>query len=194
MKKVMKFTTVIALMFVAAQSIASSPKLNLTPNTAKSLSLTLNAANQETIIRLSDVEGHTIFSEDIERQEMFSKRFDLSKLEKGTFLFTVENKLKEIVFTIELNDVIVKIIDRTENAKPVFRKGKGSVFLNLLNLDKKDVRIKVYDSSDLVVFEETIANTTLVEKVFNFEKAFEGSYTIMVQDATNSYYEVVVVK
>lgn len=190
----MKFATVIALMFVTAQSIAASPKLNLTPNTAKSLSLTLNAADQQTNIRLFDIEGRTIFSENIMGQEMFSKRFDLSKLEKGTFLFMVENKLKEIVYTIELNDSEVKIIDRNENAKPVFRKRKGRVFLNLLNLEEKDVKIKVYDSSERVVFEETIANTIFVEKVFNFEKAFEGNYTIMVQDAINSYYEVVVVK
>ena len=37
-------------------------------------------------------------------------------------------------------------------------------------------------------------NTILIEKVFNFEKAFEGIYTISVQDKENSYYETVIVK
>jgi len=193
MKNVFKLTAVIAL-FLTTSINASETKLGLTPNATKSLTFSLDTNNQETAIRLIDSEGNIIFSEEVANKETYLKRFDLSKLEKGMFYLEVEDDLREIVYNIELGDLNVVIKDRHENAKPVFRKSGKVVYLNLLNLEKKAVKITITDSADRVVFEETVKDEALVGKVFNFDGAYDDTYQVVVVDNNDTYYENIVVK
>lgn len=193
MKNVIRLTTVIALFFATTIN-ATNAKLGLTPNAAKTLTFSLDDIKQETVIRLIDAEGNVIYTEDIITKEAYIKRFDLSKLDKGNFYLKVENDLREITYDIELGDVDVIIKKRKENTKPVFREKGSIVFLNLLNLEKKTVTIKVVDSLNRVVFEETVKDEAIVEKVFNFEDAFEDKYVVIVSDNQETYYKNVTVK
>ncbi|MGB5387491.1 MAG: hypothetical protein WBN20_11975 [Eudoraea sp.] len=84
-------------------------------------------------------------------------------------------------------------LKRSENTKPVFRKKGSRLFLNLLNLDGKDVQIKVYDSDNRTLFSEVIENESIVTKAFNFESAHEDRYTVVVKDGKNTYYDYIVV-
>lgn len=193
MKNVFKLTAVIAL-FLTTSINASETKLGLTPNATKSLTFSLDTNNQETAIRLVDSEGNVIFTEEVANKKTYLKRFDLSKLEKGMFYLEVENDLREIVYNIELGDLNVVIKDRSENAKPVFRKSGKVVYLNLLNLEKKAVKITITDSADRVVFEETVKDEALVGKVFNFDGAYDDTYQVVVVDSNDTYFENIVVK
>ncbi|MGB5430925.1 hypothetical protein [Eudoraea sp.] len=95
---------------------------------------------------------------------------------------------------VELNSKNKKTaLKRSENTKPVFRKKGSRLFLNLLNLDGKDVQIKVYDSDNRTLFSEVIENESIVTKAFNFESAHEDRYTVVVKDEKNTYYDYIVV-
>ncbi len=193
MKKIVRTIAVVALLFFVATGLAKEPKLSLTPNTEKSLNFEMDATLEKTAISIIDTEGTIIYSESVTAANLYSKKFNLNNLPKGGYFLKVEDSLRETIFAFSVEDSKIVIAERNVNAKPVFRRKEGKVYLNLLNLDEKDVKIKVLDSSDDILFEETISNTTLVEKVFNFENALDGNYTISVQDKMNSYYEVVVV-
>ena len=79
-------------------------------------------------------------------------------------------------------------------ADPVFKKKGNTLFLNLLNLDQKNVTIKVVDSEGRVVFIETLKGVLVIEKAFNFENAYENEYTVMVVDNKETFKETVEVK
>jgi len=79
-------------------------------------------------------------------------------------------------------------------ADPVFKKKGNTLFLNLLNLDQKNVTIKVVDSEGRVVFIETLKGDLVIEKAFNFENAYENEYTVMVVDNKETFKETVEVK
>lgn len=80
------------------------------------------------------------------------------------------------------------------SADPVFKKKGNKLFLNILNLDQENVTIKVYDSEGRLVFKEIVKGELIVEKVFNFDRAFEDNYTVVVVDNDQTFKEVVVVK
>jgi hypothetical protein len=189
-----KLTLVIALMFVAVIGLAATPNLNVTPDQPKSLNFSIETYEQETAIRLFDEQGNLIFSEYVTDQKSYSKRFDLSKLEKGFFLLKVENSLKEIVYTIEMNKLEVSIKDMNEILKPTIITEDNKVKINFLNLAKENVVIKILDSNDRTVFEEVIEKTMVIEKAFNFEKAYKNNYMVMVKVNANSYYQPIAVK
>ena len=77
---------------------------------------------------------------------------------------------------------------------PVFVKKGDKLFVNLLNLSQEKVTLKVYDSENRLVFSESIEGELVVEKAFNFEKAFEDEYKVVVSDNAGTYSETILVK
>jgi hypothetical protein len=45
-----------------------------------------------------------------------------------------------------------------------------------------------------LVFKETVKGELVIEKVFNFDRAFEDSYTVVVVDNNQTFKEVIEVK
>ncbi|PWL37306.1 hypothetical protein DKG77_16165 [Flagellimonas aquimarina] len=77
---------------------------------------------------------------------------------------------------------------------PVFVKKGEKLFLNLLNLTQGKVVLKVYDSQNRLVYSESIDGEMVIEKAFNFERAFEDKYTLVVVDKLGTYTETIAVK
>ncbi len=184
----------VALMFATATGMASEPKLSVSSNAdGKSFVYELDASSGETTIKLRDAENHVIYSESIFTGS-FTKKFDMKNLSDGLYYFTSENDLKTVSYTLQVEGEIMTMLKRRENAKPVFRKADGMVYLNLLNLSKEDVKIEIYDSNDRLVFSEKRENEMIIEKALNFKQAFKDRYVVVVKDSENTYYESIVVR
>ena len=193
MKTNLKFTAMIAFMFITAVGLAKEPKVSLlTEGQSKSLIVALDSKNNKTILKIIDENQNIIFSEKISVNS-YTKKFDLDKLENGSYLFELDDSLRTLTYTIRVENEEVKILRRIENNKPIFRKIGAKLYLNLLNLDSKDVEIKVFDSDNRTLFSEVVENENIVSKAFNFETAHEDRYTVVVKDGENTYYEDIVV-
>jgi hypothetical protein len=194
MKTILKFTAVTALMFTTVVGLAKEPKLSLmTTDHKKSLIVELDSQQKENLLKIIDENQNIIFSEKISATA-YMKKFDLNKLENGSYYFSLDNSLRSLVYTISVENGEIKILSKKENNKPVFRRKGSKLYLNLLNLDSKDVQIKVFDSDNRMLYSEIIENESVVAKAFNFETAFEDRYTIVVKDGENTYYEDILVK
>lgn len=77
--------------------------------------------------------------------------------------------------------------------KSIFQEKEDKVYVNLYNLEKEKVEIKIYDSENRVVYTETITDSMLVKKVFNFEDAFEDSYTLVIRTEGETYKKSILV-
>jgi hypothetical protein len=194
MKKLFKVVVVAALFFGTVVSAADDSRLSLISGENKSLIFSVDTQFQDTSVRLFTEEGELIFLESVTGEALYSKRFNLNNLERGNYSFTVENSLKEVVYSIVVTESEASIVAEKENVKPVFRKKDGKVYMNFLNLEKENVSVQVYDSSDRILFQETISNEIVVEKSFNFVDAVADSYTVAVYDGENTYYETILVK
>ena len=194
MKKIVRSIATVALMFVVATSMAKEPTLRVTNNTEKSLDFEMDAPSGKTVISILDIDGVIIYSEKIASAATYSKKFDLRNLPDGDYTFKVEETLKETIFEFDIDNSTVILEERKENAKPVFNKNGQKVLLNLLNTDKGDVNITIYDSENRVVFNETVVDTFLVQKAFNFEKAYKDNYLMVVKNRENTFFENIVVK
>ncbi|MCJ7467005.1 MAG: hypothetical protein MUO53_09975 [Maribacter sp.] len=193
MKKFLMFTAVSAFMFITMNGMANEPKLVVSSDTgAKSLVFTLDSKSKETMVKFYDANDNIIFSENLS-DGTYAKKFDLKSLEVGDYIFKVENELTTYLYTIDVREDGVDIVKRKENSKPVFKKVGAKVFLNLLNLDQNEVIIKVIDSEDRIVYDETISKEMIVQKAFNFETAIPDGYVIVVKDGKDTFYEAIVV-
>jgi hypothetical protein len=193
MKTIMKFTAIVAFMLTTTVGMAKEPKLNLIVNNeTRSLVFVLETQSEETKIKFLDDQNNILYSENVS-DEVYSKRFDLKKLENGIYFFTMENALKSITYTLSVEDEVSSIIESNEVLKPFFRKSDHMIYLNLLNLQKDEVEIKVYDGNLGLVFEQDLTSETIIEKAFNFKSASADDYTIVVKNSNGTYYENIVV-
>ncbi|OQD41920.1 hypothetical protein BUL40_13800 [Croceivirga radicis] len=88
---------------------------------------------------------------------------------------------------VEKNLIAVKL-------DPTFKRKGDKLLVNLLNLEQKDVMIKIYDNQGRVVYKELLEGKLVIEKAFNFENAFENDYTVVVTENDKTFKETVAVK
>lgn len=109
--------------------------------------------------------------------------------------------------TISMANGPEKALDKKINAKsevekniiklksdPTFKRKGKKVLLNLLNLSEGKVILKVIDSEGRVVYKEEIDGDLVVEKAFNFNKAYSDKYTVIVIDESGTYKEKIEIK
>lgn len=69
----------------------------------------------------------------------------------------------------------------TPVSQPYFSMKGERMFVSLLNVDLTDIRIKVVDNVGRVLYREVIKDELVIEKAFNFERAYEGEYRVVVE-------------
>jgi len=110
----------------------------------------------------------------------------------GTFIDFL--KPLEINETSSLFKATIGKTTVVKNEDPFFKKTRNRVILNLLNLERAAVTIKVTDDKGRVVFSEVVTEKMIVEKAFNFEGAYAGNYTVTVSDTNGTYQERLIVE
>ncbi len=190
MRKFLKSTVALALVFATTTVIANDPTTSLTTtDNTKSIVLEMGSQANESKIRMTDENAQTIYAENI-IDANYAKKFNLNGLAVGTYYFTIENALSSVIYTVTVNDKDVTVNTIKNNTiKPIFRKIGKKVSVNLFNGDQEKVAIEIMDSRNNVVFKESTKGELNVGKTFSFEKAIRGDYTIMVNDGEETYYE-----
>ena len=101
--------------------------------------------------------------------------------------------IKKFMVAVVLMFSTIGSFANDENTRSIFVEKEDKVFVNLYNLDKEKVEIKIYDSQNRIIYTETITDSLLVKKVFNFEDAFEDSYTLVIKKQGETYKKNIVV-
>ncbi len=92
------------------------------------------------------------------------------------------------------SDTELEILASADKGKRIFRQAGDMVYLNMLNLNGEKVEIKVFDSSNRILFKEVLNNERTVEKAFNFKNAYADRYTVVVRDSEGTYRESIAVR
>jgi hypothetical protein len=194
MKTIKKLTLSTAFLFITAFGMANKIDLRIVPaEDSKALVFKYDNLFTDATLKFIDEQGNVIFSETLEDKAEYLKRFNLNSLETGTYFLEVEDAVKETEYTILVEDTGISIENKLEKNKPVFRKKDDIVYLNLLNLGKEEVEVKVFDSSNRVVFNQVFENEELIEKAFNFKNAHVGQYRIIVKNLNDKYFDEILV-
>ena len=194
MKTIKKLTLSTAFLFITAFGMANKIDLRIVKDEdSKTLVFRYDNLSTDATLKFIDEQGNVIFAEALEDKTEYLKRFNLNSLETGTYFLEVEDAVKETEYTILVEDSGISIENKLEKNKPVFRKKDGMVYLNLLNLSKKEVEIKVIDNNDRVVYSQVFKNEGLIEKAFNFKNAYSGRYNIIVKNFNDKYFEEMIV-
>jgi hypothetical protein len=189
MKTLVKITSALMLFFIVGTSNAATPLVSLLAGEdPKTLVLNFDSESTNSTLKLTNVADETILTESVS-DGTFNRKLNLQKLEAGTYFFTAANEDVSVVYTIEVDYTSARVIDRTEiHNQILFREVGDLVQVNLFNPESKNVYVEIVNEDGAKIFEETIKNTVVIGKQFNFEKAIKGAYIVSVTDGDTYHY------
>lgn len=192
MKNIMKSTAIAVLFSVSLMSMTPVPTTQLAiSDEGKNLLFQLNSQISGTTISISDNAENTLFFADV-YDGNYSKKFNLEQLADGTYYFTVANTESSLVYTLNIKDGNVEIIEKEEKSSPsAFRIEGDKVFFTLTSKDLKKVDIKITNGSNAEVFSKSERVDGSIDRVFNFENAVKDNYTITIEGGKKTYFQYV---
>lgn len=189
MKVILKFAAAVVFLSLSVKGIAETPILRLMKNgQSKCFFLNLESRQDETTINIVDENENRIFSEMVSKKS-FKKKFNFKNLKEGSYYVNLDNSTKKITYIIHVEKNGIQVVDEIEKFKPIFNQVGQRLFLNLQNLDKSTIEIKIFDSASQEVYSEVLDNHALIKKSFNFETAFKDKYVVTIEDGDDVYYQ-----
>ncbi|MFB9051897.1 hypothetical protein ACFFVB_02285 [Formosa undariae] len=197
----MKNIIILAICLLSTTSSFASTYGNITvsnkdDNTKTQITLTLNDVQPGQVLNIKDKEGILLYNTIIKKSGSFSGLFDITELPNGTYHFEHENEnfIKHIPFTVSLGQVNFDRANEKSVFKPITRIKNNLIYLSKLDLDKKNVVIDIYYTSNIenkyqLLHSENIEDTVKIERIYRVSKAHKGNYKMVVNADGQSYVE-----
>lgn len=148
-----------------------------------------NLQNENVSVSILDSDDHILYSETASDVKSFTKKFNLWKLEEGTYtLKVVQNKFRTVQpFVVTDKNVIVNESTKKVNFEPIF-KFKESKLEVLVPLSENTVFVTIMDKSGHVMFEEKNDNVQSFRKKYDLKNLPKGEYLVEVSIEGESFY------
>jgi len=190
MKKISKFSLVLVVTLLTMNMHAGTVDFTLDVKKEQGKMVTF-ALNQIDKMDLSiyDAEGKMIHSEKVDSQKNINRTYDLKALPEGTYFLQAESDTKVSRYAISVLGETASLSGDaiSEVYKPVYSYKNGLVWVNLLNLDKSPVTIKIYDSEYNEIYDSAFLTGQSVTKVFDINNFQNEEYTFVITDNDKTF-------
>lgn len=193
MKNVVKSISIVIVLLTVSVNFANEPILKVLSNQEKVLDIQMNTDAHQTKLQIVDINSEVIYAERIDSKSSYAKKLSLESIPSGTYFLSFDDVTKKTVFTLEVSKGSITVLKKEEKIKPVYSYKNGKLVLNFINLEEKDVKVTIVDSEGRTLYEEVMVNEKYIGKVFNFTKAFEDTYTVIIKDENNTYFNNVII-
>ncbi|QCX37497.1 hypothetical protein FF125_03245 [Aureibaculum algae] len=187
MKQIIKNSLVLVVLFATMISYANEIVTNENDETT---SVTLNNVTEGSVLSIKDVDGLILYKETIQVSGDYSKKFDLTSLPDGNYIFELDKdfEIKSIPFNVKRNIVDLNIENKSVVFKPamVFENGMLRIQKTILN-SEKELSIKIYFENGDLVHSENFNNEKLINKTYDFSKSLKGKYKVLLSTEDRTF-------
>ena len=116
--------------------------------------------------KIIDDQGTVLFSEKIQRNGSFAKRFDFTALNDGAYSLELEKDFEIIVtpFIIQANNVV--FLEKNEKVifKPVVRTENNQLLISYMSLEEQPLKIELYYNGERI-FKDQLTGHKILNKM-----------------------------
>ncbi len=197
MRKFIKNTLVIVVLFTALLANANAPLTHL--KDARKTTLTLNNVKQGDILLIKNTYDVVMYKEKIKTSGSYIKGFDLTDLPKGDYFFELnkDSEIKIIPFYVSNNTVAYKTGKESIIFKPSIKSIENKVYISKLSLNQKPLDIKVYyesiEGDDFnLIYSETINNDAKnIGRVLSLDGKLDGTYKVVTKTEGRTFVDYI---
>jgi hypothetical protein len=195
MKKIVKFSLMLAaatLTSVEAHAGNADFSLDLKKEEGKTVSFTLRET-KKVDLSIYDNSDNLIYQENVTSDDNINRTYDLTAFPDGVYYLQAESDLKIAKYKIEVIGKVAKLsaVAISEVYKPVLINKNGIIKLNILNLNKALVTVKIYNSNDIELYNETLTAELNVGKIFDLSNVQGNKCTFMITYNGTTFVETV---
>jgi len=190
MKKISKYSLVLVVTLITMNMFAGTVDFTLDVKKEQGKLVTFSLNQSEKIdLSIYDAEGKMIHSENVNSPKSVNRTYDLNALPEGIYFLEAESNSKVSRYEISVvgETALLSEDATTEVYKPTFLNKNGLVWVNMLNLDKSPVTIKIYDNEYNEIYESATLLDQNVAKVFDINNFQNEEYTFVVTDNNKSF-------
>lgn len=193
MKKVIKNSVLMLLIFVAAQSYPNVVDSIVIENKEESSIVKIEILKAGSILKIKDEAGVILHKERIKDTDHYSKSFDMSNLPDATYYFELDN-----VNEIRIVPVIVKNQKTTylKNEEQIIAKPRIKIEGNMVyvlqnSAEKQDMDINIFYEGHDLAFKESVKDATQFSKAYDLASSIKGDYNIVVNTMGRTFSDKV---
>lgn len=139
------------------------------------------------LLSIKNEEGEIIYSLKIKNSGSYSRIFDISKLEEGSYTRELEKDYEIIIKPFSIMSGGITFGKEQVIFKPVIRAENDLILISKLNFEKEPAKISLYYNNDLIFFETLKSSEALLKRIYKLSEKEEGSYRVVMY-CNNKHY------
>jgi hypothetical protein len=194
MKTIKTILAVVIAGLIGSSAMASGNlRVNITSGSKDLAEVEIMNVKMSTFeIDVTNENGEVIFYKETKTPATNYKRnYDFSRLEDGTYFFTVkiDNEVKETKFNIEKGQL--KVVEAKKMVEPVFVMDNKQLKMSYLNFEQEDTKVIVYDRFRNMLYEKDLNKQFATHHGLDFSKAPRGDYEVVLSSGNSVHsYDV----
>ncbi len=194
MKTMKTVLAIIVAGLVGSSAMASGNlKVNIASGSKELAEVTISNVTMSTFeIDVKDVNGDVVFYKETKAPATSYKRnYDFSRLEDGTYFFTVkiDNESTETEFNIKKG--MVNVVSEIKKVDPVFVFANKQLKLSYLNFAGENTSLIVYDNLRKPLYEKDLKSDFVTQHGIDFSKTPRGNYEVILSSGNEVHsYDV----
>ena len=184
MKKLLKFSLVLAVVLTTATTFAAPPDFSLFVKKVEGKTIHFSMNTLENMeLSLYDSNDVLIHTENLSTGNI-SRTYDLNSLPDGTYFLEADSTVKTARYEITVSDKVANLSKKAvyEVYKPTLVNNKGLVTLSVLNFNESPIAVRIYDNDGIELYEGKFDSKVSFFKKFDISSipatgcVFEISY------------------
>ena len=186
MKNVIKKSLVLAVLCTTMISYANEIVTNKNDDVTH---VTLNDVTEGSVLSIKDINGLVLYKETIQINGNYSKKFDLTALPDGNYIFELDKEfqIKLIPFDVNNNKVVFDKENESIFFKPSVKNNGGLLTIHKTILDSEFSGLSIFYENGDLVYSEKIENDQIFNKVYDFSSSIAGKYRVVLSNKEMSF-------
>ena len=187
------FAAAIAVLIVNGAMASGNLKVNIASGNSESAEVEISNVAMSTFeIDLRNENGEVVFYKETKAPATnYARKYDFSKLEDGTYYFTVKLDKESHETKFEMDNGQMNILKERKMVDPVFTFENNKLKLTYLNFQEEETSLLVYDSRRNMLNEKDLKSDFAIQHGVDFSKAPMGNYEVVLSSGNEVYsYDV----
>lgn len=187
------FAAMLAILSTSVAMASGNLKVNLASNETESAVVEItNTKMVNYEIQLFDEKSNLIYSMETEvPREDFTKRYDLSQLENGNYLYIVKTNNEKVTKQLAIDGGKVQVLDVRKTLEPYISREDDMIKLSYLNFGNENVKMYVYAADNTLLAENELGNEFAIHKGINVSDLLPGTYELILTNDQDVFHHTV---
>ena len=187
MKSTIKKYLVVVMMLGTLINYANENKNSLNTIDGRRVKVEFKTVKKGHTLSIKDESGIVMYSQEIIKPGNYSQIFDLSKLQKGNYTTELEKDFEITIKSFSVLDGQILFKDEKTIFKPVIRIKDNLILISKINFEKEPLKVVLYYNDEIILSENTIDSSDIINRVYRLSKNIKGNYKVIVNTDNRAY-------